>query len=134
MAYVFDTNSFRVLGNYYPDQFPTFWSQFNQAVTDGKIISVKEMHRELESQVQPPLSDWIEDRKGIFIPPSATETRFITDIFSIQHFQTLVSVQSRLNRYPVCGSIRHCKSEVHRWMCRHRGEAETKRRENPECL
>ena len=100
MAYVFDTNSFRVLGNYYPGQFPTFWSQFNQAVTDGKIISVKEVHRELESQVQPPLSDWIEDRKGIFIPPIATETRFITDIFSIQHFQTLVSVQSRLTGIP----------------------------------
>ena len=96
MVYVFDTNSFRVLGNYYPDQFPTFWSQFNQAVTDGKIISVKEVHRELESQVQPPLSDWIEDRKGIFIPPSATETRFITKIFSVPHFQTLVSEKDRL--------------------------------------
>ena len=48
MAYVFDTNSFRVLGNYYPDQFPTFWERFNRAVTDGKIVSVREVRRELE--------------------------------------------------------------------------------------
>ena len=88
MAYVFDTNSFRVLGNYYPDQFRTFWSQFNQAVTDGKLISVSEAHRELKSQVQPPLSIWANDHRGIFIPPSAAEMQFITDIFSIQHFQT----------------------------------------------
>ena len=51
MAYVFDTNSFRVLGNYYPDQFPTFWERFDRAVTDGKIVSVREVRRELEAQV-----------------------------------------------------------------------------------
>ena len=111
MAYVFDTNSFRVLGNYYPDQFPTFWRQFNQAVTDGKIISVKEVHRELESQVQPPLSDWIEDHKVIFIPPRATEMQFITSIFSIRHFQTLVSVQSRLTGIPCADPFVIAKAE-----------------------
>ena len=96
MEYVFDTNSFSVLGNYYPDQFQTFWRQCNQAVTDGKITSVKEAHRELESQIQPPLSNWVKDHKSIFTPPTAAETRFITDIFSIRHFRMLVSVQSRL--------------------------------------
>ena len=100
MAYVFDTNSFRVLGNYYPDQFPTFWRQFNQAVANGKITSVREVHRELESQVQPPLSIWANDHKGIFTPPTEPETQFVTKIFSIQHFQTLVSVQSRLTGNP----------------------------------
>ena len=100
MAYVFDTNSFRVLSSYYPDQFPTFWRQFDQAVTDGKIISTREVHRELESQVQPPLSDWVEDQKGIFLPPRTVEMNFVTDIFSIQHFQTLVSEQSRLTGIP----------------------------------
>ncbi len=111
MAYVFDTNSFRVLGNYYPDQFPTFWRQFNQAVIDGKITSVREAHRELESQVQPPLLDWVKDHKSIFTSPTTTETRFITDIFSIKHFQTLVSVQSRLEGHPCADPFIIAKAE-----------------------
>jgi len=32
--YVFDANNFRVLRNYYPDRFPTFWNQFEEAITD----------------------------------------------------------------------------------------------------
>lgn len=32
MIYVFDTNSFRVLGNYYPDRFPSFWEMFDGLV------------------------------------------------------------------------------------------------------
>jgi hypothetical protein len=54
MAYVFDTNSFSVLGNYYPDQFPTFWERFNRAVTDGKIVSVREVRRELDAYTRYP--------------------------------------------------------------------------------
>lgn len=48
MAYVFDTSSFSVIGNYYPQQFPTFWENFNQAVIVRDIISVREVYRELE--------------------------------------------------------------------------------------
>ena len=36
MAYVFDTNSFIVIGHYYPEQFPSFWEKFDQAVENGK--------------------------------------------------------------------------------------------------
>lgn len=111
MAYVFDTNSFRVLGNYYPAQFQTFWRQFNQAVIDGKIISVREVHKELESQIQPPLSDWVKNHKGIFMPPSAAETRFVTNIFSIRHFRTLVSAQSLLAGNPCADPFVIAKAE-----------------------
>ena len=41
--YVFDTNSIRVIGNYYPDHFPSFWMQFEQAVSDGEVKSVREV-------------------------------------------------------------------------------------------
>ncbi|MDE0186193.1 MAG: DUF4411 family protein [Candidatus Poribacteria bacterium] len=111
MVYVFDTNSFRVLGNYYPAQFQTFWRQFNQAVTDGKIISVREVHKELETQIQPPLSDWVKKHKGIFMPPSAAETRFVTNIFSIRHFQKLVSAQSLLAGNPCADPFVIAKAE-----------------------
>ena len=67
MAYVFDSNSFRVLGNYYPNQFPSFWKQFNHAVEERKnIISVKEVYREIEHYTRHPhLSDWIKDHRSI---------------------------------------------------------------------
>ncbi len=94
MAYVFDNNSFRVLGNYYPDHFLAFWREFNQAVKIGRIISVREVRRELDVYVRHPhLSDWIERHKNIFLPPNATEMRFVSEIFAIQHFQSLVRKQ-----------------------------------------
>ena len=101
MAYVFDNNSFRVLGNYYPDHFQTFWDKFNQAVTVGKIISVREVRRELDFFVRyPHLSDWIEKHKNIFLPPNTTEMRFVREIFAIQHFQSLVRKQILLEGRP----------------------------------
>ena len=48
MIYVFDTSSFRVLGNYYPDRFPSFWEMFDELVAAGRIVSVREVHRELD--------------------------------------------------------------------------------------
>ena len=97
MAYVFDTSSFSVVGNYYPEQFPTFWGKFDQAVTDGTIISVREVRRELEFYIPyPHLSDWVRDHRDIFSPPIPAETRFVREIFSIPHFQMLVSEKDRL--------------------------------------
>lgn len=48
MVYVFDTSSFMVIGHYYPQQFPSFWNKFDQAVEIGNIISVTEVFRELD--------------------------------------------------------------------------------------
>ena len=101
MFYVFDNNSFRELGSYYPDQFPTFWEKFNQAVTGGKVISVREVYRELKSYTRHPhISDWVEDHKDIFLLPNATEMRFVSQIFSVRHFQTLVRRKNRLTGRP----------------------------------
>ena len=101
MAYVFDTNSFSVLGNYYPEQFPTFWETFDHAVTIGKIISVREVYRELKSYARHPhLSDWVEVQKGIFLLPNAAEMRFVSQIFSVPHFQTLVKGKNHLTGQP----------------------------------
>lgn len=90
MVYVFDSNSFRVLGNYYPNQFPSFWTQFNHSVEVRKhIISVREVHREIIHYTRHThLLNWIEDHKGIFVTPGAREMRFVSELFSIQHFKT----------------------------------------------
>ena len=101
MTYVFDTNSFIVIGHYYPEQFPSFWNKFDQSVEIGKIISVREVFRELDQDASAShLSDWIEDHKNIFMIPNAAATEFVSTIFSIQHFQALVSEKNRLAGRP----------------------------------
>jgi pseudouridine-5'-phosphate glycosidase len=49
-TYVFDTNSFRVFGNYYPEAFPSFWERVEELVGAGRITSCREVAKELELQ------------------------------------------------------------------------------------
>lgn len=113
MTYVLDTNSFSVLGNYYPEQFPTFWGKFNQAVAVGKIISVREVYRELEFYIRHShLSDWVEDHRDIFLPPSPAETQFVSEIFSVPHFLTLVNQKNLLEGRPCADPFVIAKAKV----------------------
>ena len=101
MVYVFDTSSFIVIGHYYPEQFPSFWDKFNQTVEVGNIISVREVFRELDQDASVPhLSDWIENHRSLFVIPNASVTQFVSTIFSVPHFQTLVSEKNRLAGRP----------------------------------
>ena len=101
MAYIFDTSSFIVIGHYYPKQFPSFWDKFNQAVESGKIISVREVYRELDQDASVPhLSEWVEFHKSLFVIPNASATQFVSTIFSVSHFQALVSEKNRLAGRP----------------------------------
>jgi hypothetical protein len=70
MLYVFDTNSIRVLGNYYPERFPTFWRRFDEAVHEGRVVSVREVLNELEKQsVAPWLLQWVQAHRSSFLLP-----------------------------------------------------------------
>ena len=102
MIYVFDTSSFRVLGNYYPDRFPSFWEMFDGLVAAGRIVSVREARRELEDQsTKAHLDRWVDRNKRIFLSPSAEETEFVRRIFEVGHFQQLVSDRNVLKGGPV---------------------------------
>ena len=48
MVYVFDTNSFIVLSNYYKVQFPSLVKNIDSEVKAKRIISVKEFFNEIE--------------------------------------------------------------------------------------
>ena len=101
MAYVFDTNCFIVIGHYYPEQFPSFWERFNQAVEIGKIISVREVLRELDGEAtEDHLVEWIELHKRIFATPSVAEMQFTRQIFSVPHFQASLPDRNRLRNNP----------------------------------
>lgn len=102
--YVFDSNSLRVLGNYYPGRFPTFWKRFEEAVVTGMVVSVREVYKELERQRQIGetwLWDWLHGHRRLFLTPGPEETAFVAKIFMVAHFRTLVGEQQRLRGFPV---------------------------------
>ena len=88
MAYVFDTNCFIVIGHYYPEQFPSFWEKFNQTVENKKIISVREVRRELDiNAAEDHLVEWIKLHRNIFVTPSSAVMQLVNEIFSVPHFR-----------------------------------------------
>jgi hypothetical protein len=100
--FVFDSNSIRVVANYYPDHFPTFWTQFGKAVDDGLVKSVREVYNELELTVTDlEIWKWVKERKAMFHSPSGDETKFVAEIFKVAHFKTLVGKQQTLKGSPV---------------------------------
>jgi hypothetical protein len=111
--HVFDSNSFGVLRNYFPDRFPTFWDLFDRSVAAGEIISVREVERELE--VHEP-SEWILERlkphKGFFSVPENAETTFVARIFGEKHFQALVGEKERLAGKPVADPFLIARAKV----------------------
>jgi hypothetical protein len=101
MTYVFDTSSFIVLGHYFPERFPSFWDRFEQAVSEGKIVSVREVLRELETEAaKPHLQEWIGRNKRVFLTPSQAETEFVAQIFGVHHFQHMIEQKRRLKGGP----------------------------------
>ena len=86
-----------MLGNYYPDRFPSFWEMFNDLVESGRIVSVREVLNELERQdTKAHLDEWIAKNKRVFQSPGPMETEFVRRIFQEKHFQQLVSSGSIL--------------------------------------
>lgn len=94
MIYVFDTTSFRVLGNYFPENFPTFWENIEQLIHKEGLISVKEVYSELENQAKGHLLKWVESNKKIFLAPHQEETKIVAEIFKVKHFLQLVNIKS----------------------------------------
>lgn len=102
MTYVIDTNSFIVMGHYFPNRFPSFWERFNRCVDDGGVISVREVFHELDNGLaRPHLRTWLDENRGIFLLPQPEETEFVREIFTSPRFQTLVRQKYMLTSRPV---------------------------------
>ena len=96
MIYIFDSSSLiHLFHNYYPGRFPSLWERFDESVGKGEIKSVKEALHELSSR-KDRLSLWSKDHRHLFDEPTTEEGRIVTRIFSIPHFQQLISFQARL--------------------------------------
>ncbi len=89
MKYIFDTNTLSaIFKHYFFDSFPTFWDKFNQKITSQDVCSVREVYNEIKGFKRGDiLEDWIKSRKDFFQEPSVDELKFITEIYTVNHFK-----------------------------------------------
>lgn len=89
MMYVFDTNTLTaIFRHYYRSRFPSFWEIFEQLKNRNEVVSVREVYREIEEiGRRDSLAKWIIDNKHFFEKPTIEELNFITEIYSVRHFQ-----------------------------------------------
>jgi len=113
MLHVLDTSSLIVLQHYFPKQFPSFWRNFDTAIAEGEVVSVREVLKEFSSD-KPWLMAWAKQQSAMFLTPGSAETAFVAKIFRVPHFQNLVTERQRLRGQPVadpfiiaCASVRN---------------------------
>lgn len=114
MLYVFDTCAFRVLFNhYYPSRFPTLWERFDYLVENQEIVSVREVANEIDSYyAKDALSNWARKHPEVFYKPNYDELRCVSNIFSNEHFSSLVSKSNLLQGKPVADPFIIAKAKV----------------------
>ena len=102
MKYVFDSDSLIDLFKYYyPERFPTLWEKFDALISEGKLISVREVFNEIGSS-EDSLGTWAKEYKNIlFLESTVEELKFVAEIFQVQHFQAMIRKQERLKGKPV---------------------------------
>ncbi|MGE4046274.1 MAG: PIN domain-containing protein [Acetobacteraceae bacterium] len=88
MNYVFDTSPFSTLfKNYYRRTFRSLWERFDELVEDGRIVSTREVLRELEDGPVESAAVWASQHSGLFAMPGAAEGAFVGRIYRVTHFQ-----------------------------------------------
>jgi len=102
MKYVFDSDSLiDLFRHYYPERFPTLWEKFDALVSDGKLVSVREVFNEIGSR-EDSLAIWAKEKKTIlFLESTSEELEFVGKIFQERHFQGMIRKQERLKGKPV---------------------------------
>jgi hypothetical protein len=99
MIYIFDNNTLvGIFRHYFPDSFPSFWGKFDNLINAGIICSVREVYKELEQLSRgDALEQWAKNHRNFFSPPSPEELRFVTQIYSVPHFQQNLGAKQLLN-------------------------------------
>ena len=97
MSYVFDNSPLSALfRNYYPARFPTLWKRFNELVGNGRLVSTREVLREIEDGPIDSLRAWAWDNEGLFATPTKDEGAFVVQIYGVPRFQQNIEQQKIL--------------------------------------
>lgn len=112
MIYVFDSSALiSLFNNFYPSRFPSLWEKFDLLVNERSIISVREVYNEIKERGDR-LSEWAKGEKNFFQQPSPEELAFVTEIFNIPHFQSLIRQKERLQGKPVADPLVIAKAKT----------------------
>lgn len=96
MKYVFDTSAFVTLfRSYYRGRFPSLWTRFDSMVSDGRIVSTREVKREIEDQ-DDQLRVWTDTVAHLFPAPTESVAGFVRTIYGVAHFQANVEQRKLL--------------------------------------
>ena len=88
MIYVFDNSSLsQIFKSFYPSIFPSFWIKFEELIANKILLSTREVRLELEPRDFHHVPNWIKDHPGFFTIPDKDELAFVTQIYSVKHFQ-----------------------------------------------
>jgi len=111
--YVFDTNSISVLiKHFYESRFPSLWLSIDELVNSDKMISVREVRRELSAAfANNPFVDRPTITATFFQTSSPEELTLVRSIFSNKRFQDLVSRKNILQGTPVADPFIIAKAE-----------------------
>jgi hypothetical protein len=88
MSYVFDNSPLSALfRNYYRKSFPTLWIRFDELVADDRLVSTREVLREIEDGPIESLRQWAAHQRHLFSTPTAAEGAFVAKVYKVPHFQ-----------------------------------------------
>jgi Domain of unknown function (DUF4411) len=88
MSYVFDNSPLSALfRNYYRRTFRTLWEHFDDLVANNRLVSTREVWREIDDGPIESLRDWANQNRHLFATPTAEEGAFVTKIYRVPHFQ-----------------------------------------------
>jgi predicted nucleic acid-binding protein len=100
--YVVDTNVFISLGLYYPKRFPTIWNRISSLADSGKLLSVREVRREIETNCSSEhVLNWVDQYRHIFKIPTNEECRIVSEIFQKAQYIGFVKRSNILKGMPV---------------------------------
>ena len=102
MIYIIDSSSLiKAFRSYRKNIFPTFWQNFDKYVDEKRIISVREVLREIQ-EVDDRLAIWAKSvNKEFFSEPNNKELIFVEEIFKNDHYQKLIKKSHKLTDRPI---------------------------------
>ncbi len=114
MDYIFDTNTLTaIFRHYFIDQFPSFWEKFDTAIANHRICSVREVLNEIRQlKRDDELEHWSNENRKFFCDPIAEELSFITQIYSVKHFQNNLEKKKLLHGGPFADPFIIAKAKI----------------------
>jgi Domain of unknown function (DUF4411) len=113
--YIFDTNVFWAIGNFYPSRFPTIWAKIDELAQNGVLKSVKEVRREIERNCPfDTIEDWVKKHHELFLPPNEEESKIVAEIFKKEQYRGLVRREKMLKGIPVADPFIIAAAKVHK--------------------